>query len=351
MERLKVAIIGCGNVSSVHFAATAQNLAAELIAACDTKPERAKAMGEKYGIPYFTDYNEVLELGPDVIHICTPHYNHSEIAIAAAQKGIHVLTEKPMSITLYEADNMIRAARENNVKLGVIFQNRYNRASLAVKEAVESGQLGRIKGARMFVTWHRPDEYYSQSDWKGTWEGEGGGVLIDQAIHTMDLMQWIVGEIDSLEASMANRTHHIIDVEDVAEAVIRFKNGAIGSLYACNYYTYDADVLLEVHGELGTARIEKDHAVIRIAGQPERKVFPEGDYEVIGKDYWGVSHKIQIDEFYRDVLENRPVDIDGVEGRKALEFVRAIYYSATTGEPVQFPFQEPMGFTPPSLTR
>ena len=110
-------------------------------------------------------------------------------------------------------------------------------------------------------------------------------------------------------------------------------------------------ILLEVHGELGTARIEKDHAVIRIAGQPERKVFPEGDYEVIGKDYWGVSHKIQIDEFYRDVLENRPVDIDGVEGRKALEFVRAIYYSATTGEPVQFPFQEPMGFTPPSLTR
>lgn len=350
MNRLRVAIIGCGNVSSVHFAAVVNNPAAELIAACDNKPERAKAKGEEYGVPYFTDYNEVLDLKPDVIHICTPHNNHAEVTIAACERGINVLTEKPMAVSLHDADRMIKAAKDNGVTLGVIFQNRYNPSSIAVKEVVESGELGKIKGARMFVTWYRPDEYYSKSDWKGTWDKEGGGVLIDQAIHTMDLMQWIVGDIERLEASMANRTHHIIDVEDVAEAVIFFKNGAVGSLYACNYYTYDADVLLEVHGENGTATIEKDKAIIRINGKPERKVYAEGDQEVIGKSYWGVSHKVQIDEFYKDVLAGRQVTIDGVEGRKALEFVRAIYYSATTGEPVQFPFDEPLGFTPPSLT-
>ncbi|HBG00925.1 MAG TPA: gfo/Idh/MocA family oxidoreductase [Firmicutes bacterium] len=352
MRQLKVAVIGCGNVAPVHLAAATTNPSAQLIAVCDTKEERAKKASQKYGAPYYTDYNEVLALKPDLIHVCTPHHRHAEITIAAANKGIHTLTEKPMAVTLHDADRMIQAARDQNVTLGVIFQNRYNLSSLAVKEAVTSGALGKVLGGRLFVTWLRDDEYYSKSDWKGTWDMEGGGVLIDQAIHTMDLMQWIMGPIDSLEGSIRNRTHDIIHVEDVAEATVFFKNGAIGSLYACNFYSYDADVFLEVHGENGVARLEKDKAVIRIKGLPEKVVYAEGDREVIGKSYWGVSHKIQIDEFYADVLANRPVKIDGVVGRKALEFVRAIYYSGThDGELVQFPFAEPKGFTPPSLTR
>lgn len=351
MDQLRVAIIGCGSVSSVHLAAAANNPSAELVAVCDVKPERAKKAGAQYSVPYFTDYRDVLALNPDVIHVCTPHHTHAEITIAACEAGIHVLTEKPMAVTLRDADRMIEAAEKNNVKLGVIFQNRYNPASAAVKQAVESGRLGKVKGARMFVTWYRSDEYYSQSDWKGTWDKEGGGVLIDQAIHTMDLMQWIVGDIDYLKASMANRTHQLIDVEDVAEATVYFKNGAVGSVYACNFYTYDADVFLEIHGELGTAAIEKDKARIRITGKPEERVYAEGDHEVVGKSYWGVSHKVQIHEFYQDVLADRPVTIDGREGRKALEFVRACYYSGTTGKPVRFPFTEPEGFTPPSLTK
>mgnify|MGYP000847454372 CR=1 FL=1 len=352
MKKLKVAIIGCGNVSKVHFAATTTNPSAQLIAVCDIKEDRAQSASAKYGVPYYTDYEEALALGPDIIHVCTPHHNHAEIAIAAAKRGIHILTEKPMAVTLHDADRMIRAAEDNKVTLGVIFQNRYNPSSLAIKEAVTSGALGKVLGGRLFVTWLRDDEYYSKSDWKGTWDMEGGGVLIDQAIHTMDLMQWIMGPIDSLEGSIHNRTHDIIHVEDVAEATIVFQNGAIGSLYACNFYTYDADVFLEVHGENGIARLEKDRAIIRLQGQPDKVIFPEGDGEVIGKSYWGVSHKTQIDEFYDDVLAGRTVKIDGVAGRKALEFVRAIYYSGThNGERVTFPFAEPRGFTPPSLTR
>lgn len=352
MNQLKVAVIGCGNVSKVHFPAAASSPAAELIAVCDIKPERAEAKGKEYGVPAYTNYEEVLDLQPDIIHVCTPHNTHAEITIAAAERGINVLTEKPMAVTLHDADRMIKAAQDNNIKLGVIFQNRYNASSIAVRNAVRSGELGKIRGCRMFVTWYRPDEYYSRSDWKGTWDKEGGGVLIDQAIHTIDLMQWIMGDIELLEASIDNRTHDLIDVEDVAEATIFFKNGAVGSLYACNYYTYDADVFLEIHGEKGIARMEKDNAIIRIHDKHEMRVYPEGDHEVIGKSYWGVNHKVQIDKFYTDVLEDRPVEIDGFEGRKALEIVRAIYYSGSNGTArVRFPFNEPLGFTPPSLTK
>lgn len=353
MNQLNVAVIGCGNVSVVHLEPVVESKVAKLIAVCDIKPERAKKAGEKYGVPWYIDFQDVLDLNPDVIHICTPHNTHAAITIAAVKKGIHVLTEKPMAVSLEDADAMIEAAQENGVKLGVIFQNRYNASSQALYEAVQSGKLGKIKGCRMFVTWDRSDEYYSHSDWKGTWDQEGGGVLIDQAIHTMDLMQWVMGDIDYLKASIDNRNHSLIDVEDVAEATIFFKNGAIGSLYACNYYTYDAHVFLEVHGEKGIARVEKDTALIRIQGEDDVIVTPEGDSPSSpGKSYWGVNHRTQIEQFYNAVINNSEVDIHGQAGRKALELVRAIYYSGSHGScQVAFPYAEPQGFTPSSLTR
>lgn len=352
MSKLKVAVIGCGIVSVVHLAPIAESKVAELIAVCDTKADRAEATGKKYNVPWYTNYQDVLNLQPDVVHICTPHDTHAEITIAAANKGIHVLTEKPMAVSLADADAMIKAAEVNQVKLGVIFQNRYNDSSQATKETVESGQLGKILGCRMFVTWNRSDEYYSRSDWKGTWDQEGGGVLIDQAIHTIDLMQWVMGDIDYLEGTIDNRNHDLIDVEDVAEATIFFKNGAIGSLYACNYYTYDAHVFLEIHGENGIIRVEKDDALIKIRGQKDRLVTIQELPETLGKSYWGVNHKTQIDQFYNAILTNGEVEIDGHAGRKALEVVRAIYYSGSNGIcRVQFPFDEPVGFSPPSLTK
>ncbi|NMA62108.1 MAG: Gfo/Idh/MocA family oxidoreductase [Firmicutes bacterium] len=352
MSQLKVAVIGCGNVSVVHLPPIVESEVAKLIAVCDTKQDRAKTTGEKYNVPWYTNYQDVLDLKPDAIHICTPHNTHAEITIAAAKRGIHVLTEKPMAVSLADADAMIAAAEEHNVKLGVIFQNRYNASSQATKEVVQSGQLGKILGCRMFVTWNRSDEYYSHSDWKGTWDQEGGGVLIDQAIHTIDLMQWVMGEIDYLEGSIDNRNHELIDVEDVAEATIFFKNGAIGSLYACNYYSYDAHVFLEIHGENGIIRVEKDDALIKIKGQEDRLVTPDELPATLGKSYWGVNHKTQIDQFYDAILNDKEVEIDGHAGRKALEVVRAIYYSGSNDIcRVKFPFQEPTGFTPPSLTK
>lgn len=354
MSVLNVAVIGCGNVSVVHLPPIVESKQARLIAVCDSKPERAKKVGEEFQVPWYTNYQDVLALNPDVIHICTPHNTHAEITIEAAKKGIHVLTEKPMAVSLDDADRMIEAAEQNDIKLGVIFQNRYNASSQAAYEIVHSGQLGKVLGCRLFVTWNRSDEYYSKSDWKGTWDQEGGGVLIDQAIHTIDLMQWIMGDIDFLEASIDNRNHDLIDVEDVAEATIFFKNGAIGSVYCCNFFTYDADVLLEIHGEKGIVRIEKDDAVIRLQGEAE-KLISQADFvpsSTKGKSYWGVNHRTQIEDFYTAILTNTAVEIDGIAGRKALEIVRAMYYSGSNDIcRVPFPFDEPKGFTPPSLTK
>jgi len=347
--KLQVAVIGCGNVSAVHFPPIVESKAAELVAVCDIKPKRAQAAADKHRVPWFSHYERVLELKPDLVHICTPHHTHAEIAVAAAERGIHVLTEKPMAINLADADRMIRTARKTKVKLGVIFQNRYNPASQAVYEAVQEGALGELLGCRLFVTWCRLQHYYSQSDWKGTWSEEGGGALINQAIHTIDLMQWIMGDVASLQGSVANRAHPEIEVEDVAEARILFKNGAVGSLYVCNYYTYDADCFLEIHGTEGVARLEKERAIIRVKGRPERIIACEGA-PGLGKPSWGASHKTQIEQFHRSVLNGSQVEIDGASGRKALEIVRAIYYSSSLkGESIPFPFQEPAGFNPPPL--
>lgn len=351
MQKLRVAVIGCGSVSVVHLPPIATWQWAELIAVCDVNEGRARRAGEKYQVPWYTDYNAVFALKPDVVHICTSHYTHAGIAIAAAKQGIHVLTEKPMATNLADADRMIAAAEENDVKLGVVFQNRYNAASKAMREVVERGDLGRLLGCRAFVTWFRPWEYYTNSDWKGTWREEGGGVLMSQAIHTIDLMQWLMGEVDYLQGSISNRFHDYIDVEDTAEATVFFKNGARGSIYACTNYSRDADVQLEVHGENGFVRLEMDRAVISLKGQAEYAVSENGTEQTAGKSYWGASHAKQIECFYRSIREDLPVKIDAWEGRKALEIVRAIYYSGSNGGcRVQFPFAEPAGFQPPSLT-
>lgn len=337
MAKTKVALIGCGRVAKVHAEALVALAETELVACVDIKPERAEEFSRKYGGAAYTDYREVLELPEvDAVQVATPHYVHAEIAIAAAKAGKHILTEKPMAITVADMDMMINTAAENGVTLGVIFQNRYNDASQAVKKAIEAGKLGQLQGTRMFLTWRRTDAYYQESDWKGTWDKEGGGVLIDQAIHTIDLMQWMVGEIDYLEARYDTRAHNIIDVDDVAEAYIKFKNGVIGCVYANCFYAYDAPIFLEIYGDKGIAQITGDTA--RITCGTETTIVEQSAGETPGLRYWGYSHKRQIRDFYRDVQAGRQPFIDGNAGRKAVEIVLAMYESSRKRAPVYFPY-------------
>ncbi|MDP4153200.1 MAG: Gfo/Idh/MocA family oxidoreductase [Bacillota bacterium] len=342
MSKFKVGVVGCGRISSRHLMSVAENENCELVAVCDNKPERAKEAGEKYGCKYYTDYNDLVNNKDiDVIHICTPHYMHPIIAIAAMNAGKHVLTEKPMSIELKDAEAMCAAARKNGVTLGVIFQNRYNAGSKLIKKYLDNGELGKIYAGKLEVTWKRTDEYYSKSDWKGTWDKEGGGVIIDQAIHTLDLMNWFVNdEIEYVDANIANRAHKIIKVEDSANGVIKYKNGVLVAFNAINYYSYDAPVKIELHCENGIASMTRDKA--QIVFNDARTITaetPKEDTADFGNGvmkYWGSSHKKQITNFYDALKKGIQPDINGENALITQKFICAIYESGKSEKRVIF---------------
>lgn len=333
MKILKVAIIGCGNIFPMHAQSIKTVENAKLVAVCDIKEDRVKLKAEQYNCSYYTDYKEMFLMEDiDVVHICLPHFLHAEVAIYAAKLGKHIFTEKPMSINIEDAESMVKTAKDNKVTLGVIFQNRYNPGSQLIKRTLESGELGKILSGKLEVTWNRTDEYYSHSDWKGTWDMEGGGVIIDQAIHTMDLMRWFVdSDIDYIDANISNRAHEIIQVEDSAEGVIKYKNGVLTAFHAINYYTYDSPVKIELHCEKGMVNMVGDRADIKfkdgrelIADNNPEDIF---DYGNGAKGYWGTSHTKQIKNYYASISAGLQPDITGDEAIKTQRMICSIYES------------------------
>ncbi|QUI24720.1 Gfo/Idh/MocA family oxidoreductase [Vallitalea pronyensis] len=346
MKPLRIAMIGCGRISQVYkesFKHLGDQV--EVVYAVDIKLERAKAFAESFeGCVATDDYRLCFQGHVDIIHLATPHHMHPIIAIEAMKQKIHVLTEKPMAIYLQDANRMIQVAKEEGVQLGVIFQTRYVKGYQTIKEIIREGKLGKIIGARSYLSWDRSDDYYQQSDWKGSWDKEGGGVLIDQAIHSIDRVQDLIGDdVEWIEASMQNRNHHVVDVEDVAEAFIQFKNGCMYQLYACNCYSYDAPIEIEIVGEKGKVGLIQDLAWVRLDDDEYVEIKDERKGVAAGPSYWGYSHIMQIQDFYDAVRENQKVTIDGVEGRKALEIIRGIYHAATLNKRVSFPFEDLKG--------
>jgi predicted dehydrogenase len=312
----------------MHTGALTESKRAELLAVCDIKPDRAEAAGKQHGVPYCTDYNDILK-NPDIdaVHICTPHYLHAPIAVAALNAGKHVFTEKPMAMTSADAKAMIDAADRNKKKLGVCFQNRFKNTVAAARELIQSGEAGAVLGGRGIVTWHRTVPYYVDSGWRGSWKTEGGGVLINQSIHTLDLLCWLIGEIESINGRASTvRLKGVIEVEDIADAYITFKNGASAVFYATTAYVTDSPVLLEIVCEKAVMRIDDKLEII----------FKDGTKKVIGekmtatgdKAYWGNYHSVIIDEFYRSIEENVPFAVDGRQGITAIETLEAFYKSA-----------------------
>lgn len=342
MKKFKAGIVGCGNIFPMHAVSVKTLENARLSAVCDNKEDRAKAKAKEFDCKCYLDYKEMIDKEElDVVHICTPHYMHAPMSIYASNAGKHVLLEKPMSIELQDAEAMIKAAEDSKTTLGVIFQNRYNNGSKLIKETLQSGALGKILSGKAIVTWNRSDEYYSKSDWKGTWDKEGGGVIIDQAIHSLDLMRWFVGsEIEYVDANIGNRTHEIIDVEDVAEGVIKYKNGIVTSFFAINYFTYDAPVEIEQHCENGIAKMVGAKASIRfndgreyIADRNPDETF---DYGNGVKSYWGISHIKQIRNYYDHLAKGVKTDITGSEAVKTQKMICAIYESGKTRKRIIF---------------
>lgn len=334
MEKVRVGIVGCGRILPMHATPATLLKQAELVAVCDIKKERADAAAQKYGVKSYTDYTEMFEEESlDVVHLCVPHYLHPVIAKAAFERNINVLSEKPMTITYESAQECVRLAKAKGVLYGVIFQIRYGTAPRFVKSALKEGKLGKIISARSTLTWNRSDEYYTSSDWKGTWDKEGGGVIIDQAIHSIDLVNWLIdSEIEHVGASLHNRGHHKVDVEDTAEGLITYRNGTQYAFYCMNNYGCDEPIEIRLFCEKGKVTLNYDEATIEYsdgkiehAKQEDAGVAYEG-----AKDYWGTQHIREIEQFYNAVLGRGTFEITGEEALKTQYLISEIYKSGVS---------------------
>ncbi len=252
MAKLRFGIVGCGVISKTHANVISRlSNDAELVAVCDIIEERAKALAQNYNVPkYYTDYEKMLQ-DPDidVISICTPSGMHADMAVMAAQAKKHVIVEKPMDITLEKADAIIKAEEENGVVISVISQHRYDDGPALVKKLMTEGKFGKIALATSYTKWYRSQEYYDSGDWRGTWALDGGGALMNQSIHYIDLIQWIVGPVVEISAYCATRAHVRIEVEDAAVASVKFANGAIGEIIGTTSAYPGFETRLEIFGE------------------------------------------------------------------------------------------------------
>ncbi len=334
---LRVAVIGCGAISGMHLDSAAALPEAELVAVCDIVPEKAKAAAEKYGARAYTDYREMFRQERlDAVHICLPHYLHTPVACEAFRAGIHVLSEKPMSIRYEDAVEAVELAEEKGLQYGVIFQNRYNLPSQAVKERIRDGRLGRVKAARVVVTWRRDDGYYTTSDWRGTWAKEGGGVVINQAIHSIDLAHWMIddGAPVQVVSSLSNRCHPSIEVEDTADGYVQYANGATLLFYVTNNYRRDEAVEIRLLCEHGSVEMSYDTAQITYHDGREAETVQNQQPKLTsysgGKDYWGHQHAVQIRQFYRAVLGEEPLELSGREVLNTQKLITDIYRNNDT---------------------
>ena len=301
---MKCAIVGCGLIAKMHVKIIQEMDNCQLVSVADINLNKAVDFVKDDKINDCKTYNSLEEMIQcekiDVLHICTPHYLHVPMAVYAMEHGINVFMEKPPAISREQFKLLEVASKSNGLNLGICFQNRYNESVKAVKEMLDDPETGPVKGARAFVTWSRAENYYTSSGWRGTWAEEGGGALINQSIHTLDLLVQFIGKPISTEASMHN--HHlkdIIEVEDTLEAYIEFEKGPV-CFYATTACSYNAPILIEIECENVIIRLEDDE-VTRIypGGKKEKVSFYKG--HTVGKDYWGTGHAACIKDFYQCV--------------------------------------------------
>lgn len=340
-EKLGFGVIGCGRIAPKHTESIKALAEAELLAVCDIVPARAADFAQKYNAEPYRDYRELLQRKDiDVVTIATPSGIHAEIAMAAARAGKHVMVEKPMAMTLHQADLLIKTCRECGVKLGVIHQNRFNKSIKLLRAALEAGRFGKLTHGQAAVRWNRNQDYYAQAPWRGT-KLQDGGVLMNQSIHNIDLLQWMLGPVESVYGYTTTALHDI-EMEDVAGAVLKFRNGAIGLIEAAStIYPKNIEETLNIFGETGSAIIG-GIAVNRV----EVWEFPESDEEkqkILAEQesdpptIYGFGHREIIEDMIQAIKSDRPPAVPGEEGRKALEIILAIYRCQETGMPVKLP--------------
>ena len=330
---LNAGIIGLGSISRVHLAALKDMPQARIAAVCDIDPNKLSAAKEATGADAYSDWKELLRRDDiDIVHVLTPHYLHAPMSIAALKAGRHVLTEKPMASEINDALEMIRVSDTAKGTLNVIFQNRYNASTVELKRLIDSGETGRLIGARAMICWHRTAPYYTQSPWRGRWDTEGGGALINQSIHTLDLLSYLGGPIRRVKGHIStDLLADAIEVEDNAHAVFEYESGATGVIYATNNYAADAPIVLEMVFENAAYQLWAEKLFKVEDGVPRLVARGEDAKELGEKSYWGASHKIQIGKVYDSILSGCRFEIDGRSAFGALALVKGIYESSSTG--------------------
>lgn len=344
MRKFKIGLIGCGRIAPNHAKNIVELENAELTAVCDMIPQKAESFSKTYGGTVYTDYRILLEQPElDIVAIATPSGLHAEIGAAAAAAGKHVIVEKPMALSLHDADRLIETCHCNHVYLGVCHQNRYNLVVRKLREALEAGRFGKLTHASAVIRWYRNQAYFTQDSWHGTWE-QDGGVLMNQSIHNIDLLLWMMGQAGAVYAKVATRQHRI-EVEDLGLGLVHFKNGTYGLIEASSsVYPKNLEETLNLFGETGT---------VILGGSSINKIetwrFADGrddEAEVmknIGENppnIYGFGHRILYQRFLRAIETETPFDIPGEEGRKALELILAMYHSSLRNQPVDLPLRE-----------
>ena len=348
MEKVRFGIIGGGMAGPLNAGALQDIPEAEIAAFCDINLELAKSFSEKYNIPsYCTDYRELLERKDiDAVCVVTPPFLHEEMVIAAARAGKHVMCEKPISVDCLSADRMIAACHRQGVKFGVIFMYRFMDQARLIKNALDQGKLGRLISVDCSGKCFRNDAYYASGAWRGTWRGEGGGSLISQTVHFIDLMLYLVGDAESLYGQYMTTVHPDIEVDDIANASFKLKNGAIGTLQSGTAVCPGYPRHIEIHGEKGTIKIVEEEIVEwTVDGDNEadyltKRKIDSGDTATKAGYVATENHRRQLTDFIHAIKEDREPMVNGEEGRRTLEFIRAIYQSGDTGGVVAFPIAD-----------
>ncbi len=324
------AVIGCGDVSVVHLESIDRLSDSHLVAVCDTDPNTAAAVGRARQVTAFTDYREMLATArPEVVHISTPHHTHAQVAVDCLAAGANVILEKPVAHTVSEAERVVEAAADRpDLKIGVCFQNRYNASIQAARALIGSGELGAVAGGAATVLWHRTPEYYAKRPWRGQRALSGGGVMINQAIHTLDLMQWLLGDVTRVAGQVGtNELGGLIDVEDTAQLVLHHGEARRSVLFATTAYVHDSAVMIEIVAENATLQIRGDLTVRWADGRVE--TVSERRASSGGRSYWGVSHELLIGDFYSSLGAAEPFWISPAEGLKVSRILHELYTQET----------------------
>lgn len=338
-----IGILGCGVIGETHMSAIKKVKGGCLVAVCDADPDKAKKTGEGNQVDYYTNLKDMLKRNDlHLVCLCTPSSMHPEQAIQAAEKGKHVLTEKPMATTLRMADKMIETCHKRKVKLGVVYQRRLEGTCLSIKKALEKKVLGKMILGDCYLKYYRSPEYYKSASWRGTWRYDGGGCLMNQGIHMIDILQWFMGPVDTIYGH-TETLRHKIEVEDTAVATLKFKNGALGMIEGTTSIYTPIQQRLELHGEKGSILIEGDKikrwVLLGEDGKETEMPLPKIEQEeILSTDQaFLFGHYRIIQEMINSIKEDKEPPVSGEEGRKALEIILAIYRSGKTGKPVRLP--------------